>query len=1417
MNAIFQNTQPRQIAQVLASYLPLYQRQWMVRGVRPGADPVAENRFGAILLVDVSGFTALTERFAAQGAGGAEQLSNILNHYFGEIADLVTGSGGDIIAFAGDSALAMWVGEESDGTDNVLRATQAALCIQSKLDRYEPVPGVLLRQRAGIGYGALQLMELGGILGRWQFVVTGDPIRQASIANQEASPGEVVLSAGSWNAAGNRIRGSQLSSGSARATEIFSSEAPPVLSPLPLDELAPTDHPELLAILSQSVPAVVSERLRAGQEQWIAEFRTVSMVFLNIAESQVNSPAAVIPLHQNLQCIQETLQRFEGTLYQFLMDDKGLTAVCAFGLPPLAHENDPRRAVEAAIAMTDALIRRGVRTAAGIATGTVFCGVYGSANRRQYTTLGSTINLSSRLMQSTKDSILCDDSTYRASRSASTLEFQSKGEISVKGRSDLIPVFAPSLRPDGAATTVSAAVPFSSQPHAMVGRETERAALADALTALIERSESGCIIVEGGAGVGKSCLLEYFSQQVEEISRQGQKIVCWRAAADSIQQSTPYLVWRTVFREALQLAAVPVNAQRAHVLAQLGGQADIVALAPLLNIVIPLGIPETASTAALEGQSRAENAQHLLVNILKSTINDFPAVVILEDVHWFDSSSLRLALLAAQQIAPLLLVLSTRPATGAHPAELTALLDLPSTRHLVLEVLRSDLALQMICQSLGVNRLPPEVARFIHERAGGHPLFGLQLAYALRDTGLIQITDGRCLIAEAAAGAAFGSALSAMRFPSTVEGVITSRLDRMPPELQLTVKVASILGQNFLLSTLNKIYPVETGLPQIPEHLAQIEQLDLIKLTDSTAGVYAFRHAITQDVAYNSIPFTQRRQLHRSAAEWYEREFHGNLPAQYPLLAHHWSRADVIPKAIHYCSEAGSQALRNHANPEAVRFLSEALSLDEKLNNEKLNEDEKLDEIGSQGRNVALQSAPSRRADWEVQLGRAYTNWSKYVEGRTHLERGLSLQRQPVPSSNLSATGALLSEVVRQSVHRALPAHYRGRRHLERDSLLKSSRNFEALTEIYFLQNKSLHCLLAVFRSLNLAELAGASPELARGYSSAGSLLGFMTLHRAANAYFSLAERTSADINDPASSAWVSLARAVYLTGVGEWNRAAILLNEAMLTSDRLGDRRRGDDARIMLTLVQLFQGSFQQSLALADLLYNSAKERIDVRIQAEALYGKAWNLLILGRLRDLPACLDELDLLRSAQVKIGGSHRKQDVYSLSALLHFSNGDLLAAKEAADRVVPAKGGSYFCNDILVHSAVTEVYLGLLKDDLKNGETGKHLEAAVRRAGKRLRGYSRIFPIGKPLMYLREGQYHWIKGNQVKAVQVWQSSLQAATKLGADHYQGLAQLELGIHLASEHPDRASHLSQAQAILTRLGATRDLARLQARPNR
>jgi hypothetical protein len=340
-----------------------------------------------------------------------------------------------------------------------------------------------------------------------------------------------------------------------------------------------------------------------------------------------------------------------------------------------------------------------------------------------------------------------------------------------------------------------------------------------------------------------------------------------------------------------------------------------------------------------------------------------------------------------------------------------------------------------------------------------------------------------------------------------------------------------------------------------------------------------------------------------------------------------------------------------------------------------------------------------------------------------------------------------------------------------------------------------------------------------RGYSSVASLLGFLTLHRVAAFYFDLSARVSQGIADPASNAWVALARSIYLTGVGQWDVAATLLERAIALSDSIGDRRRGDDARITLTLVQLYQAKFSDSLRSAESLYRSAKERLDIRIQAEALHGKAWNLFLLDRLQELPACVEELDMLRSAQMKIGGWHRKQDVHSLYALLGASNGDFARAAEQAGKALTASRGGFQINHILIHSAILEVQLQLLAN-ARHAAPGAALpelsaaaaDAAVSEVLKRLRGFCRVFPIGKPLLHLRLGEYEWIKGNGAMAIKHCELALVAARSLKSEYYEALAHSGLAIYLNKDDPACNRHLLEAESIFVSLGAARDLARLR-----
>ncbi|NJN99294.1 MAG: AAA family ATPase, partial [Anaerolineales bacterium] len=466
------------------------------------------------------------------------------------------------------------------------------------------------------------------------------------------------------------------------------------------------------------------------------------------------------------------------------------------------------------------------------------------------------------------------------------------------------------------------ASPLTTAP--LIGRSTERMLLTGQLQALLRGNAGGAVLIEGEAGIGKSRLVADLLQQA-----QAQGVTCLIGGGEAIEQSTPYHAWRPLFQ---QLFKLDHRATAGSIPALLTSKPDLARLAPLLNTILPLGLPENELTRQMSGQVRADNTRDLLLNLLQEATAQTPALLVLEDAHWLDSASWALTRLVSQRVPGALLVVATRPLSAPLPIEYSQLLQTPGLQRLTLEALSPEETLTLVCQRLGANNLPDPVATLIRTKAEGHPFFSEELAYALRDSGLIQIEAGECrLVSEMGA---FDSVI----LPDTVEEVITSRIDRLNPSQQIILKVASVIGRTFLVELLRDIHPNQAEKPRLPTHLGKLAQLDITQLDHPEPDLtYTFKHAITREVAYNLMLFDQRRDLHRAVAEWVEHTYAADLPPFYALLAHHWSQAlgtwsngsGSVTKAIDYLEKAGEQALRGYANQEAVRFLGEAVVISE--------------------------------------------------------------------------------------------------------------------------------------------------------------------------------------------------------------------------------------------------------------------------------------------------------------------------------------------------------------------------------------------------------------------------------------------------------------------------------------------------------
>ncbi len=978
-------------------------------------------------------------------------------------------------------------------------------------------------------------------------------------------------------------------------------------------------------------------------------------------------------------------------------------------------------------------------------------------------------------MVAAKDEVLCDRCTREADRGR--LLFESLPPIRVKGKQEPVAIYRPS-----ASLLASCRLRLP-----LVGRAAERHLLAEKLERLFQEGAGGVVAVEGEAGIGKSRLLEDLRDCAVE---KGATVL--EGAGDAVEKSSPYRAWRDAFSQLFALDALGESADKTarqnQVNAQLRSRPEWLRKAPLLNAVLPLNFPENELTQQLIGQMRADNTRELLLDLLQEQAKASPLLLILEDAQWMDSASWALARLVAERVRGLLLVIATRPLPEA--SQYRQILRSPQALHLHLEALPSSDTVTIACQRLGVARVPEPLAALIREKAQGNPFFCEELVYALRDSGAIAIGDRECRLNTPTED------FQAFSIPDTVQGIITSRIDRLMPMQQLALKVASVIGRVFAFRILHDTYPIEEDKSYLKEYVQTLEQLDLTLLeTPEPNLAYLFKHAITRDVAYNLMLFAQRRLLHEAVANWYERTQAGDLSPFYPILAYHWSSAAEpargasvqVSKAIDYLEKAGEQALREHSLQETVRFFREALTL---------------------ARQSHSPIPKSREACWERQLGEAYLGLGQLLHSREHLARAVALSGRPVSATGPKLFISLLRQLWQQALHRAGYIRDRAKSAAEREALLESARIYDLLAEIYYHANEIVAAIYCAQRALNLAERAGPSPELARAYANSCYAAGVIPLHPLAQAYSRLGRDIAARIDSGgATEARAAIVTSAYSTGVGEWEKIQISLDKAKKICWELGDWHQWGNCTAILAKVAYFRGDFGLGIELWAQGGEVALRNGDILQQAWGLNGQAEGLLRQGEV-DKAASLLEESLRLFAQNRDRVSETATWGMLAIARLERGEGQLafstaLKTQERLEQL--SSPNSYYLLE--GYASTAEVYLTLW--EAKPAGDVAALAQLSTKACKALHRFARIFPVGEPRAWLWQGLYDWLRHRcAYRARSAWRKSLAAAERLAMPYEQARAHWEIGRHATGR--ERLQHLTRAIELFAELGAAGYLAR-------
>jgi class 3 adenylate cyclase/tetratricopeptide (TPR) repeat protein len=591
------------------------------------------------------------------------------------------------------------------------------------------------------------------------------------------------------------------------------------------------------------------------------------------------------------------VHRYEGTINQFLGD--GFMAL--FGAP-VAHEDHARRAVLAALGLQKQIREHQAdlgesygadwTVRMGLNTGWVVVGGIGDHLRMDYTAVGDTTNLAARLQSLAQPgTVLVSETTARLLEG--TVEIEALEPAFVKGKAEAVQAYrvlrAAADIGEQAALDGASLTPF-------VGRDRELS-IVEELRDQAARGEGQLIGITGEAGAGKSRLLH----ELRKRWRDGGSVAL-AGRCLSYGSGLPYHplihLLRNVWRigEADPPAAVADKVRAGVRSAGLDGAEPLSLLLRLLGGEDDTGLLDDLSPQALRTRTFA-TLRKLLLGLGRGRL----LIVELEDLQWIDETSEDFLALFLEDLArvPVLLVATYR--SGYHPRWLDrSYATQISMRNLTQG--ESRIVIETVLRRQG--ELPDDLIDAVLEKAGGNPFFLEELTKTLAE---------------------HGGSWSEVTVPDTVQGVLMARIDRLPEEHKRLLQTASVLGRELSPDLLGALWDQPGTLPPL---LADLKRWEfLYEALTERGSTYLFKHALTQDVVYQSLLTTRRQALHAAAARAIETLHRDRLEEVYEELVYHYPKSGDAAHAIHYLSLFAEKAAGGYAHAEAARALREALTL----------------------------------------------------------------------------------------------------------------------------------------------------------------------------------------------------------------------------------------------------------------------------------------------------------------------------------------------------------------------------------------------------------------------------------------------------------------------------------------------------------
>ncbi|MBK8026256.1 MAG: AAA family ATPase [Chloroflexi bacterium] len=918
----------------ISAFLPLY----IAEGDILTTERYTALRNGTFIFADVSGFTAMSEYLARRGQGGAENLTLVMNAYFSEMLDILAKSDAQVLKFAGDALLAFFPARSETDLSDAHKAIRAGLRMQrAMIENFQPIhtPQLLdvlgrekehvLSMTAGVARGAL-FEALVGNATQCELMVQGDLPGLAMQAEAVGSGNDVIVDGELAARIGVGFTLKPAADGFMQVLDTFGDSLDDYEVELPvrrraktgaLFDLEPANLQEHIRVTLEKLnpaatylaPAVLDQLILSGDYRVPADNRYAVSMFIHVTgfaemlrawgAEHLNSVCELVERYYTM--VQPLIASRGGSLIRSDPYEFGVKILVIFGAP-VAHTDDPLRAVDAALAMQrqlELLLARfsdelpealrpalEIRHRFGIARGEVFAGEVGWRARREYTVMGDAVNLAARIMSKTPfGAIWVDERMFERVQYRFSLDPMQP--LRLKGKTGQIQVY----QVNG---TRGAEFVRSQEDTTFVGRSLLLLTVSRALEQALNERTRRSFLLTGEVGSGKT-------RVARKIALTAQAMGYTVALVHPQPGASRSVLWASIISSLLYIPA-EATPEEARSLAMVGLQAlgltdDVPALIRI--IVEEGGLYAYDHTSTASGAMPRRELSPLILRFFRAYAERTPTLIVIDDVHQAgsDAHAIIRELLLSPDEMPLIIVGTGDPGL---------ILDIPA-EHFDVADLNEDETEQAAAALLGVAELGNRLKEVIWTGSGGRPLFIEAQLRALKDANMLL---------EAGCTVELKTDATTPPLPNELRDLVSARVDHLGQDEQAVLRAAAVLSEAFAEGISQDALNAVTQFDDDQRLAVAMEGLDLYGLLiwDERSAV-RFRHGLVQQAVYASLTRAARLKLHRLAVDYWKQET--DDPDQPFRVAYHLARSGLLPQAVETLTAAAETA----SSPERAMAL----------------------------------------------------------------------------------------------------------------------------------------------------------------------------------------------------------------------------------------------------------------------------------------------------------------------------------------------------------------------------------------------------------------------------------------------------------------------------------------------------------------